>query len=329
MRAWKFIAFAWLSSWEAMRRDYDLIFTTSTPLTAALPGVAARLLRGKPFIFEVRDLWPELPKAMGLRNPIALGGMHVLEWLGYKTATRIVTLAPGIADGVARLNIPRGRIEVVPNGSDCELFDQVPPLRPHLLFPDKINPDDFVAIYAGAHGLANGLDAVLDAAIVLKRNRRRDIKIVLIGDGAEKSSLMAVANSHHLENVVFQRSIPKQQLIGLLKGANLGLQILSNIPAFYRGTSPNKLFDYLAASVPVLINYPGWLSNILVDERCGIAVSPCNSELFADRLAWAADNRGAVQEMGQRARALAEREFARDSLSKRFIDLIESAVRNE
>lgn len=324
-RAWKFASFALRSTAAALRFEYDMIFTTSTPLTAAIPGTAAAILRRKPFVFEIRDLWPELPHAMGMRNPVALAAMHVLEWMGYRSATRLIALAPGIADGIARLGVPRDRIDIVPNGCDIAPFDEIEAVPPHAFFPEQIEANDLVAIFAGAHGLANGLNAVIDAAEVLKRRGRGDIKFLLVGDGVCKPDLMKAAEAKLLDNVVFHDPIPKKQLMGLLKGTHVGLQILADIPAFYRGTSPNKFFDYLAAKRPVLINYPGWLAELVQQETCGFAVPPRNPDAFADALIEAADNRPSLEAMAVRAGDLGRREFSRSQLASHFTEALESA----
>ena len=142
---------------------------------AGIPGIFARWLRGKPFVFEVRDLWPELPKAMGvIRNPLILGAMSMLEWLSYRSAHRLVGLSPGIVDGISAIGVSRERISLVPNGCDLEIFaGTVSPWR-----PPEIGSSDLMAVFAGTHGVANGLDAVLDAAAELHRRKRDDIKLL-------------------------------------------------------------------------------------------------------------------------------------------------------
>ena len=325
-RAVKFATFALRSMSLAVKGDHDLVFATSTPLTAALPGIASRWLAGKPFVFEVRDLWPELPRAMGMRNPLALGAMHVLEWLGYRSATRTIALAPGIADGIARLGVPRARIDLIPNGCDFDFFAGIAPVPPHAVAPDRIAVGDLVAVFAGAHGRANGLDAVLNAAEALKRHGRAGIKLLLVGEGSEKPRLQQSAEARGLDNVVFLDAMPKTRAAGLLKGADVGLQILADIPAFYRGTSPNKFFDYLAAGRPVLINYPGWLADLVGQAGCGFAVPPRNAEVFAQALIQAADDRGRLAEMGRKAAALGARDFDRSRLAATFVASLETAL---
>src|SRR5690554_3271280 len=323
-RAWTFILFAFRSVWIALTEKYDLVFATTTPLTAGIPGIAARWLRGKPFVFEVRDLWPELPREMGvITNPAVLWAMGVLEWMSYRSAHRLIGLSPGIVEGIKRCGVPADRIALVPNGCDLDIFtDAAKPWRPL-----GVEESDLMAVFAGTHGMANGLDAVLDAALELKKRGRPDIKFVLIGSGKLKPELIARAKREQLENVIFHEPVKKSELAGLMRSTDLGLQILANVPAFYYGTSPNKFFDYIAAGVPVLNNYPGWLAEMIEREQCGYAVPPATPEAFADAVERAAAEREQLPDMGQRAKALAEREFDREKMASKWVDWVVGAAR--
>ncbi|OPG69312.1 glycosyltransferase WbuB [Pseudomonas ogarae] len=323
-RAATFAKFALRSIGLALTERYDLVFATTTPLTAGIPGVFARWLRAKPFVFEVRDLWPELPKAMGvIRNPLVLGAMSILEWLSYRSAHRLIGLSPGIVEGIAKRGVPRERIALVPNGCDLGIFaGDVDPWR-----PEEVKPDDLLAVFAGTHGMANGLDAVLDAAAELKRRGRDDIKLLLIGQGKLKPALQARAQREALGCVVFHEPVNKSRLAGLMASTDVGLQVLANVPAFYVGTSPNKFFDYIAAGLPVLNNYPGWLAGMIRDNLCGYPVEPENRHAFADALELAASDRVGAKAMGKRSRELAEREFDRELLANRFVDWLEGVKR--
>ncbi|MTZ15528.1 glycosyltransferase [Pseudomonas sp. JL972] len=323
-RAMTFVRFAMRSIGVALTERFDLVFATSTPLTAGIPGIFARWLRGKPFVFEVRDLWPELPKAMGvIRNPLLLGAMSVLEWVSYRSAHRLVGLSPGIVDGIARRGVPRERIALIPNGCDLDIFaGEVEPWR-----PGEVKSDDLLGVFAGTHGVANGLDAILDVAVELKRRDRSDIKLMLIGQGKLKPALQERASREKLENIVFHDPVNKARLAGLMAGTDVGLQTLANIPAFYYGTSPNKFFDYIAAGLPVLNNYPGWLAGMIRDNQCGFAVEAEDPQAFADALEQAANDRAVLKVMGGRARELAEREFNREQLGNRFVDWLEGVKR--
>lgn len=318
-RSLTFMKFAMRSVVLALREPCDLVFATTTPLTAGIPGIAARWLRGKPFVFEVRDLWPELPKAMGvIRNPLVLGALGFLEWASYHSAQRLVGLSPGIVEGIVHRGIPQSRICLVPNGCDLDLFAaSAGPWR-----PEGVAPTDLMAVFAGTHGIANGLDAVLDAAVELKRRGRNDIKLVLIGSGKLKPALQARAEREGLGNVVFHDPVKKARLAGLMAVTDIGLQVLANVPAFYYGTSPNKFFDYIAAGVPVLNNYPGWLADLIGQHHCGYAVPPENAVAFAEALEHAAAHRHELKLMGRNAQQVAKDNFDREQLSSTWVDWV-------
>lgn len=322
-RALTFARFALRSSALVFSEQYDLLFATTTPLTAGIPGIFARWLRRKRFVFEVRDLWPELPRAMGvIRNPLVLAAMSLLEWASYRSAHRLIGLSPGIMEGIVARGVPRDRVTLVPNGCDFDIFaTDATPWR-----PEGVDAGDLLAVFAGTHGVANGLDAVLDAAAELKRRGRGDIKLLLIGQGLLKPDLEARAGREGLDNVLFHEPVDKARLAGLMAATDLGLQILANVPAFYYGTSPNKFFDYLAAGLPVLNNYPGWLAELIAQYRCGLAVPPDDFRAFADALELAADDRIALRAMGERGRELARRQFERSLLADQWVDWLECCM---
>jgi glycosyltransferase involved in cell wall biosynthesis len=323
-RTWVFLQYSLRSSYIALFRKSDVVFATSTPLTAAIPGLISRWLGGKRFVFEVRDLWPELPKAMGVvRNPIILAAMGWLERRAYKGARHCIGLAPGIVDGISK-HISADRVTLIPNGCDLEFLD---PATASRWRPESIKEDDFVAVFTGTHGQANGLHAVLDAAKELKNRGRTDIKLLLVGDGKLKDSLRERAKEEQLDNVIFHDNVRKDRMPGLLAGADVGMQILANIPAFYYGTSPNKFFDYLAAGLPILNNYPGWVAELIESHGCGKPVPPDNPKAFAEALIYLADHPEECKVMRVASRQLAESHFDRDKLSDQFVAVLEHAAK--
>jgi len=321
-----FLRFAVRSVFVALTRPADVVFATTTPLTAAVPGIVAKILRRRRFVFEVRDLWPELPAAMGvIKNPIVLRSLSLLEHVAYRTADRIIALAPGIAEGIAAHGIARHRITLIPNGCDLDDFSPTHRSRSHLR---DIAPGVFVALFSGAHGIANGLDAVLDSARVLRDRGRHDIKILFVGDGMLKPRLVARAETERLTNCIFWAPVPKREMRTITASADAGLQILKNVPAFYRGTSPNKFFDYLASGIPVITNYPGWIAEMIGAWECGVAVPPDDPSGIADALVRLADDREFAAASGRNARRLAEAQFSRDLLAKQFVEVVEVAARS-
>ncbi|MFH4548193.1 glycosyltransferase family 4 protein [Vibrio alginolyticus] len=325
-RSMTFVKFALKSIGLAFTEKYDVLFATTTPLTAGIPGIFARWLRGKPFVFEVRDLWPELPKEMGvIKNPIILGLMSLLEWASYRSANRCIGLSPGIVEGIKKRGVPTDKIAMVPNGCDLSIFTQ--PSEPWR--PESVTQEDLMAVFTGTHGMANGLDAILDAATELQSRGRNDIKLVLVGQGKLKPQLEAKAKEMQLNNVVFHPPVNKQKLAGLMASADVGMQVLANIPAFYYGTSPNKFFDYISAGLPVINNYPGWLAGMIEDSQCGFTVAPENPQAFANALEQAADNRGALVNMGASARQLAESQFDRQLLADKWVEWVVGTAQSD
>lgn len=326
-RSWIFLKFVARSLRIALFTPCDVLFATSTPLTVAIPGIFAKLLRRRRFVFEVRDLWPELPREMGvIRNPVVLWLMDLLETLAYKSADACIGLAPGIVAGIRR-KAPAKRVAMIPNGSDVNANERENALPAELAATLARYEGKLKCIFTGAHGIANGLDAVLDAAAELKRRGRDDIVLLFIGAGMQKPALVQRARDAGLEACVFLAPMPKEVLVEVQKHVDVGLMILANVPAFYNGTSPNKFFDYLSAGLPVLINYPGWLAGLVDAEGSGVAVPPGESRAFADALERLAGNPVQRQEMGRRARALAQQQFSRDALASQFLEFIESVPR--
>jgi glycosyltransferase involved in cell wall biosynthesis len=317
-RAWNFLRYSLTATRLSLTTSYDVLFATSTPLTAAIPGIVIRRLRrSKSVVFEVRDVWPDLPIALGgLRNPLAVAVLRRLERAAYNSADRTIGLAPGICELIdertTRDNPPS---RLIPNGCDLSLFS------PSASRSDPI----FRAVFTGTHGVANGLDACLDSAEILCSKGRTDIELHFIGSGNQKAQLIESANARQLENCKFLEPLPKKELGVALHQYDAGLMILSDIPEFYYGTSPNKFFDYIASGLPIVNNYPGWLADLIGEYGCGIAVEPGDPIKLANAIVELADNPAARLEMGRRSRRLAESRFARSDLSAQFVATLEDA----
>lgn len=313
LRVFSFLLFSLLASYQVLRRKADLVFASSTPLTVSIPALCGKWLKGVPYVLEVRDLWPDLPIEMGIIRSKAIKWLlYWWERVAYRNAWKLIGLAPGIKQGIEKkAGISPDRVLMVPNGCDT---DGIQPLgrlqRKHLSVPE-----DKVAFgYAGTLGTANGLDAILDAAAVLKRRRQQSAIFVLIGDGREKARLQERVLSEGLDNVLFTGLYNKDVYNEVLCELDAGLQILLNVPAFYYGTSPNKFFDYLAAGKPVLVNYPGWMSDLVTEHACGLAVPPDDAEAFADAVERIVTDGKQRMDMGTAARRLAETRFSQQKI---------------
>ncbi len=318
-RTWVFLLYVWKTVWLALFYRYDVLFASTTPLTVGIPGIFARLLRGKKFVFEVRDLWPELPKAMGvIKNPIILWLMGLLEFLCYHSASKLIGLSDGIAKGIMSRGIKPDKIAIIPNGCDLDIFNS----NYGRMKINEVQDSDFLCLYSGTHGVANGLDILIDVATNLTKRGNKTIKFVLVGDGKLKSGLIKKTNEQKLKNILFLDPLNKAELSKLMNSCNIGMQLLANIPAFYYGTSPNKFFDYISVGLPVLNNYPGWISELISKNNCGVTVLPDNPEGFADCLVKLELEKFKLTEMSVNARKLAETHFDRNILSNKWVEWV-------
>lgn len=308
--------------------DADLVFATSTPLTVGIPGMNGARRLHVPFVFEVRDLWPELAIALGVvRSPWLKWYTRRLERNIYSAAQRIIALAPGIKDGICRTGYSPDRVTIIPNASDLDLFR---PASDKTLDERFGGPDEFRLVFTGAHGLANGLDAVLDAALELKRRGVKGIRLVFIGEGNQRARLIARCKSDGTDALItWLSAIPKTELAAVLPRMHVGMMVLKNVPSFYYGTSPNKFFDYIAAGLPVVNNYPGWLADLIHEHDCGVVVPPNDAAAFADAIIRLRDAQYDLPGMGRRGRQLAERSFSRELLGEQFVDWLEGAQRDQ
>ena len=332
-RSFKFLFFSLKSLGFIIFADVDMIIASSTPLTISLPAIAAKWFRGIPFIFEVRDLWPELPVAMGVvKNPILIKILSLLEWLSYKSSIACVGLSPGICEGIIKRGIKPENVSLIPNFCDEKIFKPLKKdiiKKPELIsgLSQSFDQDDFIVVYAGAHGLANGLDSVIDAAIEIQKKGYSKIKILFIGDGKYKTRLKKRVEYLGLKNCFFLGLVPKIELAKILRDSvHVGLMVLSNYPEFYRGTSPNKFFDYLACGLPIINNYPGWLAEIIEENNCGIVVQPDDPLSFAEAIIKLSKDDSLINKLGNNSYIVSRDKFSKKIIFKKFARLVENKL---
>lgn len=287
-RALSMLTFAWNVLLHLLRtvRRGDVVIGSTPQLPSALAARIAAFVRRAPFVLEVRDLWPEsLTGVSGRRNLLAVV-LRVIADLLYRTSSAIVILAEGSRGPIVRHGGPAKRIVFVPNGVDVASF--AGPLRD---LPESLRwvEDQPTFVYAGAHGPANGLELVLDAAAALLADGRNDIRILLVGDGPSKAALREDADSRGLTNVVFHDPVPKDLIPSLLRRCTGGLMILKDVELFRYGVSPNKLFDYLASDLPVVTNVAGEVARTVEDAQAGIVAPPGDPGALAVALCAVAD----------------------------------------
>ncbi|MFQ6034982.1 MAG: glycosyltransferase family 4 protein [Sedimentisphaerales bacterium] len=325
-RMLKFYQFARLAAHVGkLLNKPDVIFATHTPLPIGLAGAALSRHFKVPFVFEVRDSWPDaLVNLGGLKNPLVIWHLRRMARKIYNQAKHIVALSPGIKEGIVHAGIPAEQVTVIPNGCDLDLFQ---PELDGSVWRNRLGLGDrFAAIYFGAMGLANGLEYVIEAGRILGQRGKNHIVLVLVGGGGKRPELEKMAREYKLTNVIFSNPVPKVELAPLVAGCDACMVIFR--AAKENTWSPNKMFDALAAGKPVLINVPGWLGETIEKHKCGKCLDPHRPQALADALEKLTAEPKLCREMGKNARALAEREFDRAKLAGRLESVLLQATKN-
>lgn len=319
-----FASFAWRAAWKAAQLRGDLVFATSTPLTIAIPAILASHRLRAPMVFEVRDLWPEVPIAMGeMRNPLLIASARLLEKLAYRSSTRIIALSPGMADGVAAAGYPRERIVVIPNACDIDLFSgSAPELEPGFLPPGS-GP---LVVYTGTFGRVNGVGYLAEVAAAMLQLDPA-VRFLLVGDGRELEAITKRARETGTlgVNLWIRPPIRKQQVPALLRHATLATSTVIDVQALWNN-SANKVFDALAAGRPVMINHGGWQQEFLERSGAGFAAPGADPAAGARLLAEFLHSPDRVASAGQAALQVATTQFSRDRLGERFRTVLEEAA---
>jgi glycosyltransferase involved in cell wall biosynthesis len=313
-RIYSFVHFALLSFWKASKLKGDLIFASSTPLTVSIPGILAARIKGIPFYFEVRDLWPDVPIAMGyLKNPIFRFLALKLEKFSYQNSEGIIALSEGMKDGIVKTGYPSSKIILIPNGADLDLFDYRKTDKENVRLKYGFDKNDFIILYPGTFGKVNNLEYLVELAGMFRNGN--SVKFVLVGDGKEKSKVISMAqNLNLLDNIVFVfNQIPKKDIPDLFSMSDIVISTILPIKEL-EANSANKYFDALASGTCIVINHGGWQEKEVIEYNCGFRVSQNLEEAYKKLLEYI-DNRPLVVQMGLNARKLAEKKYSRDFLA--------------
>lgn len=323
-RMWAYLSFT-LSAATAgcMAARPDVIIATSPPLVVAVAGwLAARCAwKPVPWVFEVRDLWPESAVTTGVlsANSPLTRALYTLERLAYRTARRITVLTPAFKDDIVRRGLAKPeKITLIPNGADLENFR--PATRDNAVRREYNWDQRIVFLYAGAHGRANALSQLIHAADHLRD--RPDILIACIGDGPERTSLEAEARRRSLCNIAFYGAQPKSRMCDFINAADCGAAVLQDNPSF-RTVYPNKVFDYMACARPAVLAIDGVARKLVCEEaRAGVFAAPENPPALAAAMRFLADHPEERSEMGQRGCHWVHANASRSVLAARYLDML-------
>lgn len=321
--AWRvvsFISFMLTSVYAALRAGpADLIMGTSPPIFQAVSAWLVAWLRRRPFLLEIRDLWPEFAIDMGvLTNPVLIALSRWLERFLYARATHILVNSPAYRDYLQAKGISPAKITLIPNGVESDMFD--PDARGEPIREEWNLDDCFVVTYAGALGLANDIPTILRAAHRLID--RTDVRFLLVGDGKERPKLEALCSEMGLRNVIFTGIVPKSRMPQVLAASDACVATLKNIPMF-RTTYPNKVFDYMAAGRPTILAIDGVIRSVVEAAQGGIFVPPGDDEALACAVRSICEDRFRAQTLGKSARDYVVAHFDRGQHIEMFAALLE------
>jgi colanic acid biosynthesis glycosyl transferase WcaI len=263
------------------RGKYDLIYASSPPLFVGGAALVLRIIKRIPLVFEVRDLWPESAIALGeLSNRRAISLAMKLEASCYHNAIQIVVVTHNNYEHLIHRGIVKEKLFYVPNGANIEMFTFHQTGRERIRYELGLQ-DKFIAIYAGIHGIAQGLETVFDAARILQPNP--DIHFILIGAGPKKAELQTLANTYNLSNLTLLPEKPREQIPDYLSAADVALIPLKKADVF-KGALPSKIFDAWACELPVLISIDGEARQVVENAQGGIYIPPEDEMKMAEAL---------------------------------------------
>ena len=314
-----FITFMVSSIFIALRvRDVDIVMGTSPPIFQAFSAYAVARLKRKPFLLEIRDLWPDFAVDIGvLRNPVLIRLARAAERFLYNQADHLLVNSPAYVAHIAGKGIPERKVSLIPNGVNPEMYDgkDACAIRKRHGLDGK-----FVVTYAGAMGMANDLPTILRSAA--RFEGIPDVVFVFAGAGKERSALEAQAHEMGLQNVVFLGALAKSEIPSLLAASDVCIATLKNIPMF-RMTYPNKVFDYLAAGRPVVIAIDGVIREVVERGQAGIFAPPGDDEAIARAIETLRQDPALRARMGTNGRVFVSRYFNRRDHAIQFRELLE------
>lgn len=311
------------STKEAMKeKNVDVVFATSTPLTVGGVALALKRLKKWPYVFEVRDLWPEFPIQIGaIKNKMVQKMLRKFEKRIYDRSNHVVALSPGMKDGVIAAGTPEEKVTMVPNMSKPEEFF---PHEPNIAVANEFGIDmsKFNIIHFGSMGRANGLQYIIEAAKVAEERGMSDVEFIFMGDGATLPELEKLVKDYYLKNVKFLGNHPMKTVVEVVNLCDASITSFLNLPIL-QTNSPNKLFDSLSAGKPIIVNSAGWTKDLVEKDNCGFFVNPDDPADFIDKIALYKDNKEQLKIWGENARKLSETTFDRSILAKRVAETIE------
>ena len=318
-----FIQFSILSTFKVLQLRGDIIFATSTPLTIAIPAILGKWIKRIPMVFEVRDLWPELPIAMGaIKNPILKRLASALENIAYKNSNHVVGLSPGMCEGIQARGIKDEKITLIPNSSDFDRFEIPQSSGMSIRREREWLGNRPLVLYAGTFGRINGISWLADLAGEVKKINP-EVRFLALGEGYERKKLEKHADDLNIlgKSFFIEGPVPKSQVPLYVSAATICCSLFIPLDEMTKN-SANKFYDGLAAGKPILINYTGWHKDLINENDLGLVAD--NEKIYetAKILVEMINNEDDLKRKGANSSKVAHQQFSRDALAQKLGDIL-------
>ena len=333
-RLWAYFSFVFSSIYAGLfktKGKFDLIIVTSPPLFVGITGYLLSRINRIPYVFEIRDLWPESAIDTGvLKNKLIIKFAFWFEGFIYKRAQLINVLTPAFRDKLIRVkNVPKEKVILIPNAADFSLAEKIQKDSSFnaLKFKKELGLENkFVITYVGAHGVANHLIQLIDAAEKLQNT---NIVFQLIGSGMRKEFLQKEVIKRSLSNVIFRESVPKSEVFKYILASDVGTSVLKNVETF-KTIYSNKTFDYMSCKKPILLVIDGVSRELIETAKCGVFAKPENPLSIANKSKEMSTlEKSDLNQMGLNGYNYARENFDRVKLSKKYIQEINTVVNDK
>ncbi len=305
------------------RGKFDAIYATSPPLFVGGAALLISYLRRLPLFFEVRDLWPQSAVVLGeLRNPQAIKIAERLETACYHRAEKIVVVTQSMLETLRARDLSPKKLILIPNGANADFFQFQPEVGQHQRQLLQLT-DKFIVLYAGIHGIAQGLKTVLTAANIL--SDYPDIHFLFVGEGPVKQQMMTIAREDNLANVTFHGEVPRRQMPALLSAADVALVPLRQLSLF-KGALPSKMFDAWACECPTIVSVDGEARRVLEESQAGIFIEPESPEALAEAILQLKENPTLRRQMGENGRRAVIEKYSRQKQAEQLEHLLTSTL---
>ncbi len=328
-RLWAYFSFVFSSIIAAIffvREKYDVVLVTSPPLFVGITGYLVSRLKRLPLIFEVRDLWPESAIDTGvLKNKVIIKLAFAFEKFIYAKSVRINTLTPAFYNILkSKKNVSEEKLWMIPNGSDFSFSDAILEKFDRDTFRESMNwYDKTVFLYIGAHGIANHLVQIIDAAERLTGTKAH---FVLIGDGMDKPNLINQAQQRNLKNIQFLEPVPKSEVFKYILASDVGMSVLKKTDTF-KTVYSNKTFDYMACKKPILMLIDGVSRDLIESADCGLYAEPEDIEDIVNKVKIYLNDKDKICKQGENGYAYAKQNFDRTLLAQKYLLNLQNVVK--